>query len=84
MEKRKGMMIFQLKQAICKISSASIKTQFMLALCLMIGYISPLAGIIIAGVLSMKKVDKRYACALLLGGVLALFLFVLNYCFAYL
>lgn len=84
MEKCKGMLFYQLKQAVCKISSASIKTQLLLVLCLLIGYISPLAGIIIAGVLSMKKVDKRYACTLLLGGVLALFLFVLNYCFVYL
>ncbi|RGB52149.1 hypothetical protein DXA09_11175 [Absiella sp. AM54-8XD] len=78
------MLFQQLKQGMLNISSASLKTQALLALCLLIGYFSPLAGIIIAGILTMRKADKRYTCFLLLGGVLALFLFVLNYCFAYL
>lgn len=60
-------------------TKSSFQHQMMLFGCLLLGYFSPLTGMIAAFIIYTKRWDKGYIKALFLGGVLAFFLYFLGF-----
>lgn len=58
---------------------ASVKTQFLLVVCFLVSYLSPLLGIILAIIAYSKNLDKRYKACSLLGGGAALLFYTIGY-----
>lgn len=58
---------------------SSLKHQTIMFGCLLLGYFSPLTGMIAAFMIYTKRWDKGYIKALFLGGVLAFLLYFLGF-----